>query len=152
MSFLSLYFFQKTNENTSHTSRNEFILSFLGRIHGLTICFRNSLTFPQKIIIFLNKLLSFQTLIDGPHTYLASMKQRWWSKSNPTARACVGDLVAIPVTLLSYERHRLQQIFPPQRQRLSPKLQKKAYNNRDTVKVRIVLSSFAALLSPKKSN
>ena len=34
-------FSQKTNENTSHTSKNEFIRSFFGRIHGLTICFRN---------------------------------------------------------------------------------------------------------------
>ena len=34
-------FFQKTNENKSHTSKNEFIRSFFGRIHGLTICFRN---------------------------------------------------------------------------------------------------------------
>ena len=32
-------FFQKTNENTSHTSKNEFIHSLFGRIHGLTICF-----------------------------------------------------------------------------------------------------------------
>ena len=38
-------FFQKTNENTSHSSKNEFICSFFGRIHGLTICFRNYLTF-----------------------------------------------------------------------------------------------------------
>ena len=34
-------FFQKTNENTSHSSKNEFISLFSGRIHGLTICFRN---------------------------------------------------------------------------------------------------------------
>ena len=34
-------FFQKTNENTWHSSKNEFIHSFFGRIHGLTICFRN---------------------------------------------------------------------------------------------------------------
>ena len=32
-------FFQKMNENTSHTSKNEFILLFFGRIHDLTICF-----------------------------------------------------------------------------------------------------------------
>ena len=32
-------FFQKTNENTSHTSKNEFIRSFFGRILGLTMCF-----------------------------------------------------------------------------------------------------------------
>ena len=32
-------FFKKTNENTSHTSKNELICSFFGRIHGLTICF-----------------------------------------------------------------------------------------------------------------
>ena len=32
-------FFQKTNANTSHTSKNEFIRSFFGRILGLTICF-----------------------------------------------------------------------------------------------------------------
>ena len=34
-------FLQKTNENTSHTSKNKFICSLFGRIHGLTICFRN---------------------------------------------------------------------------------------------------------------
>ena len=34
-------FFQKTNENTSHTSKNKFIHSFFGRILGLTICFRH---------------------------------------------------------------------------------------------------------------
>ena len=32
-------FFQKTNENTSHTSKNEFIRSFFGRIHGLKFAF-----------------------------------------------------------------------------------------------------------------
>ena len=32
-------FSQKTNENTSHTSKNEFIRSFFGRILGLTIFF-----------------------------------------------------------------------------------------------------------------
>ena len=34
-------FFQKTNKNTSHTSKNEFICSFFGRILGVTICFRD---------------------------------------------------------------------------------------------------------------
>ena len=34
-------FFQKTNENMLHSSKNEFICSFFGRNHGLTICFRN---------------------------------------------------------------------------------------------------------------
>ena len=32
-------FFQKTNENTLHSSKNEFICSFFGRIHRLTIFF-----------------------------------------------------------------------------------------------------------------
>ena len=32
-------FFQKTNKNTSHSRKNEFIPLFFGRIHGLTICF-----------------------------------------------------------------------------------------------------------------
>ena len=32
-------FFQKRNENTSHTSKNEFICLFFGRIHSLTIGF-----------------------------------------------------------------------------------------------------------------
>ena len=40
-------FFKKMNENTSHTSKNEFIRSVLGRILGLTICFRNELTFKK---------------------------------------------------------------------------------------------------------
>ena len=34
-------FFLKMNKNTSHSGKNEFICSFFGRIHGLTICFRN---------------------------------------------------------------------------------------------------------------
>ena len=34
-------FFQKTNENTSHSSKNKSICLFFGRIHNLTICFRN---------------------------------------------------------------------------------------------------------------
>ena len=38
-------FFQKTNKNTLHGSKNEFISSFFGRIHGLTICFWNYLSF-----------------------------------------------------------------------------------------------------------
>ena len=32
-------FFQKTNENTLHSSKNKFIRSFFGRILGLTVCF-----------------------------------------------------------------------------------------------------------------
>ena len=43
-------FFQKTNENTSHTSKNEFIRSFFGRIRGLTVCFPNHLTFIKQLI------------------------------------------------------------------------------------------------------
>ena len=46
-------FFQKTNENTSHSSKNEFIRSFFGRIHSLTICFWNYLTFRVSILMFL---------------------------------------------------------------------------------------------------
>ena len=34
-------FLQKMNENSSHSSKNEFIRVFFGRIHGLTICIRN---------------------------------------------------------------------------------------------------------------
>ena len=34
-------FFQKTNNNMSHISKNESICSFLRTIPGLTICFRN---------------------------------------------------------------------------------------------------------------
>ena len=39
--FVVFNFFQKTNKNTSHSSKNEFIHSFFGRIHGLTFFFRN---------------------------------------------------------------------------------------------------------------
>ena len=39
---------KKMNENTSHSSKNEFIRSFFGRIHGLTICFWNYLTFNRS--------------------------------------------------------------------------------------------------------
>ena len=34
-------FFKKTNENTSHSIKNESNGSFFGKTHGLTICFRN---------------------------------------------------------------------------------------------------------------
>ena len=44
--FLCLQFLPK---NHSHSSKNEFICSvFFGRIHGLTICFRNELTFTTS--------------------------------------------------------------------------------------------------------
>ena len=43
--FCVFNFFQKTNKNTSQSSKNEFVCSFFGRINGLTICFRNYLTF-----------------------------------------------------------------------------------------------------------
>ena len=39
--FVDFNFFQKTNKNTSHSSKNEFIRLFFGRIHGLTICIWN---------------------------------------------------------------------------------------------------------------
>ena len=38
-------FFQKTNENKSHSSRNEFVCSFFGRIQDTKICFWDYLTF-----------------------------------------------------------------------------------------------------------
>ena len=34
-------FFLETNKNKSHSSKNESICLFFGRIHGLTICIRN---------------------------------------------------------------------------------------------------------------
>ena len=40
-------FFQKTNKNSSHSIKNEFIHLFFGRIHDLLICFRNQLTFNR---------------------------------------------------------------------------------------------------------
>ena len=45
MSFLCLQFLPKMNENTSYSSRNEFIRRSFGRFHGLTICFQTYLTF-----------------------------------------------------------------------------------------------------------
>ena len=38
-------FFHKFNKNMSPSSKNEIICLFFGRIHGLTICFWNYLTF-----------------------------------------------------------------------------------------------------------
>ena len=38
-------FFQKTNENRSHSSKNQFIRSVFGRIHAWIICFWSYLTF-----------------------------------------------------------------------------------------------------------
>ena len=40
-------FFQKPNENTSHSNKNEFIRSFFGRIQGYQKSFRNYLTFKK---------------------------------------------------------------------------------------------------------
>ena len=40
-------FSQKTNKNTSHTSKNEFIRSFFGRILGQKKTFRDYLTFSD---------------------------------------------------------------------------------------------------------
>ena len=48
-------FLQKTNENTSHTSKNEFIRSFFGRILGLTIFFE--INWP---LILLSKIFSME--------------------------------------------------------------------------------------------
>ena len=39
--FGAFNFFQTTNENTLHSSKNEFIHLFFERIQGLTVCFRN---------------------------------------------------------------------------------------------------------------
>ena len=41
MVFGIIDFLQKTNKNTSYSSKNEFICSFFGRIHGLRVCFWN---------------------------------------------------------------------------------------------------------------
>ena len=57
--FVDFDFFQKTNKNTSQSSKNEFISSFFGRIHGLTICFWNQLTFTitiRKCLFFYVKI------------------------------------------------------------------------------------------------
>ena len=41
----------------SHSNKNEFIRSFFGRIHGLTICFRNYVTFMiYKVFRYLGQL------------------------------------------------------------------------------------------------
>ena len=48
-------FSQKTNKNTSHSSKNEFIRSFFGRILGLAVCFRNKLTFKMLFCRFFFK-------------------------------------------------------------------------------------------------
>ena len=45
-------FLQKMNKNTLHTSKNELIHSFFGRIHVLTICSRNWLTFSDLKRLF----------------------------------------------------------------------------------------------------
>ena len=50
--FCVLNFFQKPNKNTSRSRKNEFIRLFFGRIHGLTICFQNWLTFITSKIQF----------------------------------------------------------------------------------------------------
>jgi len=47
-------FFQKTNENRLHSSKNQFICSFLGRIHGLTICFPNWWTFKLCYFVLIS--------------------------------------------------------------------------------------------------
>ena len=51
-----LNFFQKTNENSSHTSKNKFIHLFFGIIHSLTICFPNMVLLYSGILSFRNYL------------------------------------------------------------------------------------------------
>ena len=45
-------FFQKTNENKSHSSKNEFVRSFFGRNQDTMICFRDYLTFSNHYFFF----------------------------------------------------------------------------------------------------
>ena len=42
-------FLQNTNKNMLHCSKNKFICSFFGRIHGLKIFFLNWLTFSRAV-------------------------------------------------------------------------------------------------------
>ena len=53
-----------------HSSKNEFIRSFFGRIHGLTICFRVLLTFSCYIGLTLLVIHSLVTL----STYIFCLK------------------------------------------------------------------------------
>jgi hypothetical protein len=49
MSFWCLQFLPKNEQKLRyHSSKNEFIRSFFGRIHGLTICLRVLLTFKKS--------------------------------------------------------------------------------------------------------
>ena len=93
--FVSSISSKKTNKNTSHSSKNECICSFFGRIRGLTICFWNQLTFnihdtkiakklPNKITLDLDTRSSTcPTRGQRVLRKLNCFKNKPWSKSRP---------------------------------------------------------------------
>ena len=79
--FLCLQFLPKTNENTSHlvVKRNSFVC-FFGIIHGLTICFRNYLTFRKNYHIHactLYKQLMWPGLLSFHQKRMKFAKYSW---------------------------------------------------------------------------
>ena len=71
MSFWCLKFLPKTNENKSHSSKNEFVRSFFGRIQDTIICFRDYLTFNCMSIKI---ILDFHTFSDACCVKLCRME------------------------------------------------------------------------------
>ena len=73
-------FSQKTNENTSHTSKNEFIRSFFGRILGQKKTFRDYLTFRSSINF--EEAKPYVILIgipcEFPKNSTVFFKKTWW--------------------------------------------------------------------------
>ena len=65
----------------SHSSKNKFIRSFFGRIHGLTICFRNYLTFRSKVHTNLSQI---RTGSDRVSNEVASFNCIKWEKFRST--------------------------------------------------------------------
>ena len=69
MSFWCLQFLPENKQKMSHSSKNEFICCFFGRIHGLTICFQINMTF---------KLTKYKFSSTLPNAwYLIFLNFRW---------------------------------------------------------------------------
>ena len=97
----------KKRTKTSHTSKNEFIRSFIGRILGLTICFRDQLTFNPMLDWFLDVLIYcddiqkrkpiFTTVFVKLHKY-----RTYISQTSHAAHVRLGELPRELGSLLSY--------------------------------------------------
>ena len=98
MFFSGQGFFKKTNENTSHSSKNEFILSFFGRIHGLMICIRNKLTFKSTRLLD-TILMAVSTGPQFPGVFQFQDHSSWQLKSQMRCQSVTINKTIIKTTI-----------------------------------------------------